>query len=75
MNYPTIEQVNAADRYTICGWHRFLPSPGMSVIDNHPERFEEVLKKEAAIMDRIQERLKEFGGFTPEISKSLGWER
>jgi DNA-binding ferritin-like protein len=35
---------------------------------------EEVLNREAPIMDRIAERLKELGGFTPEISKSLGWD-
>ena len=57
--YPTLEQVNEADHYQICKWYRFLRSS---------ENMEE-----AIIMKRIVERCNEFGGFTPEISKSLGW--
>jgi len=57
--YPTIEQVDVATHYQICGWWRFLKSPKDD--------------KQVKIMNRIGERLKEFGGFTPEISKSLGW--
>lgn len=57
--YPTIEQVNEADRYQICKWYRFLRSA-----ENNAE---------ITIINRIVERSKEFGGFTPEISKSLGW--
>jgi len=72
MGYPTLEQVNSASHYQICSWYRFLPSPGSRAI-GRPD-FEEVLNREAPIMDRIAERLKEFGGFTPEISKSLGWD-
>ena len=71
MTYPTIEDVNAADHYQICSWWRFLQSPGMDTIGK--PNFEEVLNKEAKIMERIGERLKEFGGFTPEISKALDW--
>jgi len=26
MEYPTLEQVEAADRYQLCKWHRFLRS-------------------------------------------------
>lgn len=57
--YPTIEQVNTADQYQICKWYRFLRSP---------ENIEEM-----ATMKRIVVRCDELGGFTPEISKSLGW--
>lgn len=71
MSYPTLEQVNAADHYQICSWYRFLPSPGLGAIGK--PSFEDVLNREVPIMNRIAERLKEFGGFTPEISKSLGW--
>lgn len=73
MNYPTIEAVNAADRMQICSWYRFLPSPGSSAVGK-PE-FETVLKSEGSIMDRIHERLTALGGFNPEISKALGFEK
>ncbi len=59
MQFPTLEQVEAADRYQLCKWHRFLPSG-----EN---------EKEYKIQDRIFARWKEEGGFTPEISKSMGW--
>lgn len=70
--YPTIEEVNQADHYQICAWYRFLPGPGNRAIGK--SNFQEVLDSEAKIMDRIAERLKEYGGFTSEISKSLGWD-
>ena len=75
MNYPTIEQVNAADHYQICSWWRFLGSPGLKAINEGKNRdeCEKIRIEENAAMNRIGERLKEFGGFTPEISKSLGW--
>jgi hypothetical protein len=73
MTYPTLEAVNAADRIQICSWYRFLPSPGASAIGT-PE-FEAVLKSEGAIMDRIDARLRALGGFTPEISKAIGFEK
>jgi hypothetical protein len=61
MKYPnSLEEVNAADHYQICKWYRFLPSP------ETPINFQ--------VMDRIVERFNNFGGFTPEISKSIGWE-
>ena len=72
--YPTIEAVNKADRYQICYWWRFLPSPGMKAVNKSSAEFTKVLEAEAPIMDRIAERFKEMGGFTPEISKSIGWE-
>lgn len=70
---PTLDEINAASHYQICSWYRFLPSPGSSAINK--SNFREVLDAEAFLMNRIVERLKEFGGFTPEISKSLGWVR
>lgn len=71
IEYPSIEEVNKANRYDICRWWRFLPSPGFAQA-GHPN-FEEVCAQEKAIMDRISERFKELDGFTPEISKALGW--
>jgi hypothetical protein len=73
LNYPTIKEVNAADRYQICKWWRFLPSPGRSAVDKSSAEFTKVMEAEAPIMDRIAERFKEMGGFTPEISKAMGW--
>ena len=70
--YPSLEAVNSAGHMQICRWYRFLPSPGMSAIGK--ENFHAILDQEAPIMNRIVERLKELGGFTPEISKAIGWE-
>ena len=73
MTYPTIEEVKNASHEQICRWHRFLPSPGSCAIKKDRYTFHKVLNREAIIMDKICERLKEFGGFTPEISKEIGW--
>ena len=70
--YPTKDEVQAADRFQLCRWWRFLPSPGTSALDD-PNRFEIILETEVAVMALIAERMKEVGGFTPEISKALGW--
>lgn len=59
--FPTLDEVEAADRYQLCRWHRFLPSA----------ETEEAME----IQDRIFERFQELGGFTPEISKQIGWEK
>ncbi len=67
---PTMDEVNSADHTQICRWYRFLPSPGSNALDR--PNFREIMEKEARVMDRICERLKEFGGFTPEISKAIG---
>lgn len=70
-SYPSMEQVNAASHYQICAWWRFLNGPGLIALGR--DDFEQVLDREVKIMERIGARLKEYGGFTPEISKSLGW--
>ena len=54
------KQVETANRLEICCWYRFLRSP------ETPEQIE--------VMNCIVERVKEFGGFTPEISKWVGWQ-
>jgi len=72
-DYPTIKEVNEADRYQICKWWRFLPSPGFRAVDKSSAEFTKVMDAEKPIMDRIAERFKEMGGFTPEISKAMGW--
>jgi len=58
---PTIEEVEKADREQICRWWRFLPSA--------------MTEEGRKVQDRIAERFEEVGGFTPEISKRIGWTR
>lgn len=59
MNYPTMDQVEAADHKQLGTWSRFLPGP------NSDEK--------VVILKRIMERFKEHGGWTPELSKAIGW--
>lgn len=61
MRYPTKNEVLKAGRYQICEWYRFLPSPENS--------------EEGEIVDLIVKKFRRFGGFTPEISKDVGWEK
>lgn len=70
MRYPSLEDVEHASHFDLCQWQRFLPSPGMNCIGK-PE-FENTSRLEANVMRRIIERVKDLGGFTPEISKALG---
>ena len=60
MEYPTIEEVEKANRERLCRWYRFLPSL--------------YSEEKVSIMDRIVKRWREMGGFTPEISKRIGWD-
>jgi hypothetical protein len=71
MTYPTLEQVETADHMQLCRWIRFLPSPGRARIGQSD--FEETLEVEGDIMDRIIAINQALGGFTPEISKQIGW--
>jgi len=73
MRYPKLAAVEAADQMQLCRWWRFLPSPGMAAVEAGDPQANASIDAEAAIMDRIAARLKEAGGFTPEISKALGW--
>jgi hypothetical protein len=73
MQYPTLEEVETANRILLCSWHRFLHSPGSTSFELDYPYFKVVLEEETRIMKRIEERFKEAGGFTPEISKLLGW--
>ena len=59
MNYPTIEQVEAADQYQLCRWYRFL-EPTTS-------------NEQVEIITEISKRIREGGGLTSEISKEIGW--
>ena len=59
MIYPSLEKVEEANHIQICKWHRFLKSPTNA--------------EETKILKRIAQRLKDFGGITPKISKLIGW--
>ncbi|MDB9911051.1 hypothetical protein OAC88_02810 [Flavobacteriaceae bacterium] len=60
MNYPTLEEVEAADLLQICKWMRFL------LVSGDPE--------EQKVIIRMCERRDELGGITPAISKQIGWD-
>jgi hypothetical protein len=60
MRFPTMAEVEAADHELLCRWYRFLPAG--------------VTAEEKPIMDRLVERFHALGGFTPAISKRLGWD-
>jgi hypothetical protein len=75
MTYPTLEQVEAADKTQLCRWWRFLDSPGMNAIgESRNNTYLDALYREAAVMTRIGERIAEFGGWDPATSKAIGWE-
>lgn len=59
MKYPTLEEVEAADRLQICRWMRFL----------EVTRDENEQKAMFGLIDRFVE----FGGFNAELSKKVGW--
>ena len=70
MNYPSIHEIETADRITISRWYRSLPSPGTNSISK--DNFESICLEESKLMYRINERFFEMGGMTPEISKIVG---
>ena len=56
--FPTIEEVEEADKDQLARWYRFLPSGETAA--------------EQKIMKRIAERFEKVGGMTPELSKKIG---
>ena len=67
MKYPTLEQVENADREKLGEWCRFLPNPGWkALISASQEEFCDIVREETEIMDRIIIRFKEMEMFTPE---------
>lgn len=73
MKYPTLNEVESADRAQICRWLRFLLSPGMSTMGSPQALFEVTTRAEARVMERIMVRSKDLGGMTPAISKEIVW--
>jgi len=56
--FPTLEEVEKADKEQLARWYRFLPS-GETVADRK-------------IMKRIAERFDKLGGMTADLSKRIG---
>jgi hypothetical protein len=56
--FPTIGEVEKADKEQLARWYRFLPSGETSA--------------EQKIMKRIAERFDKVGGMTRELSKKIG---
>ncbi len=78
MPYPTLEEVEAAERLQLCKWVRFLPAPGTTAANARRSaldaaRLQKSIDDEVAIMQRIIARVYELGGITSEISKAIGW--
>ena len=73
MIYPTLQEVEEANREQLAEWWRFLPSPGWSHINSSD--FDKFLGEETEVMDLICERFTGMGGFNAKISKEVGWEQ
>ena len=56
--FPTIEEVEKADKEQLARWYRFLPA-GETRADHK-------------IMKRIAERFEKLGGMTPELNRKIG---
>lgn len=56
--FPTLEEVEKADKEQLARWYRFLPS-GETAVDRK-------------IMKRVAERFEKLGGMTPELNKKIG---
>ena len=69
--YPSSIQVEAADKMQLGRWLRHLPSPANHALDR--DDFQDVLDAEIKILQRIQDRFKALGGWTPDLSKAIGW--
>ena len=70
-NYPTLEEINKADRIQIARWYRFLPMPGANHLGS--DDFLEKCHEETYLMFKINDRFEALGGMTPELSKAISW--
>jgi hypothetical protein len=59
-DFPTMEQVEKADREQLARWYRYLATDA----DN---------KEHQKIMRRLTERFEKLGGMTPDLSKRIGF--
>lgn len=58
-HFPTMEQVEKADREQIARWYRFLPAREIT--------------NQQSIVDRIADRFMNMGGMTPGLSKKIAF--
>jgi hypothetical protein len=56
-DFPTMEQVNKADKEQLAKWYRFLLG---------------TTADERKTLRRVAQRLKELGGMSPELSQKIG---
>lgn len=59
MRFPTVDEVNAANTLQLAKWWRFLECTEEHHID---------------IINLVADRFKEAGGWTPALSKQVGWD-
>jgi len=71
--YPTIDEVNSADRLQLGRWVRFVPSPGLGVVGKNMKEYRIVADAEKIVLDRILARFDELGGWDSLLSKEIGW--
>jgi hypothetical protein len=71
--YPTLDDVERADRRQLGQWNRFCASPGLAAIGKNLEEFKLIADAEKIILNRILERFHELGGWDSVLSKEIGW--
>jgi len=59
LDFPTMQQVEKADKIQLAKWYRFLPAGSTT--------------GQQKIMDRIVARFEKLGVMTPEISEEIGY--
>jgi hypothetical protein len=74
LKYPDMGHVQTANRLKLAMWCRFLPSPGSAWIAKSPVVFDTEMAKESCILEAIRTRFNFLGGWSPAVSKKLGWD-
>lgn len=73
MKYPTQAEIEKASHVQLGTWVRYLPPPGQGAIGQR-DVFK-VMKEEQRLQALILMRFGDCGGWTPEVSKDVGWTR
>jgi hypothetical protein len=71
--YPTLADVERADRRQLGQWYRFCASPGLAAIGKNLKEYTIIANAEKAILTRVAERFTELGGWDSILSKEIGW--
>jgi hypothetical protein len=73
MEYPTLEQVDAANALQLAQWFRFLPTPGVNAVKTTQpiDKVNAAIAHEGEIMDRIIRRLAEPEVMTMEVCNTI----